>query len=84
MSTTVEIELLDDSMLDESPPCTIWDEATGYETQCGRPSVARIKVRCLKHGIDLEFVCAKCLDYAKTGCLECSYCESTAELLEIL
>jgi hypothetical protein len=84
MSTTVEIELLDDSRLDESPPCTIWDNATNYETQCGRPSVARIKVKCAIHGIDLEFVCAQCLRDAEDGYLECDHCEMTAELLEIL
>jgi hypothetical protein len=67
---TMEVERLDAS-LEDTPPCEflIWGEP------CGKPSVARVKVRCdTCKGNAVCFLCAEDISVLRQGTAYCFNC----------
>lgn len=67
VSTATDVVVIEKIDTEGSPPCELWDWAP-----CGRPAAARLRIVTACCGIKFKFVCAPCLEQAKTRGLACA------------
>lgn len=77
--STMDLELTDlsDLDLDETPPCQVlwFNPFNGSKFECGRPSVARLHMRCNVCGFARTlFLCTGCEIDARRGAVKCIKC----------